>query len=313
VGGDDGGMNADLSPVRRLWHAVEPLHAAAYFAPESIAGWRDLGLRGFWMGYFAARGAPMGAVSAEPITATFFNFHPVMVRRAIPDAWSYATPQAVLDTWRATAAATLQRVFDGAKLPTVRSSAAGGAQPFTLDAVAEAAGLLRAACEGLDCAGRSLAAAWAAVPWSDEPVADIWLAATILREYRGDGHVAALVGAGIDGCAAHVLIVAAERNVREAIQPHRGWSDDDWAAAQERLRQRGWIDGAGAITAEGRDVRAHIEQQTDRLAMAPVDTLGPERTEALLEALRPLTAAVWSGGALPHPNPIGLPDGRPAP
>ena len=311
--GDDQAMAHDPSEAQRLWHAVEPLHAVAYFAPESVAGWRELGLRGFWMGYFAARSAPMGAVGPEPVTATFFNFHPAMVRRAIPDAWSYASPQAVLDTWRDTAVTALRRLLvDGSEPSTVSSSATRGAELHTVDTLVEAAELLRAACEGLDCAGRSLAAAWAGVPWRDEPLADLWLATTILREHRGDGHVSTLLAAELDGCAAHVLAVAAEKNVRGAIQPHRGWTDDDWASAQERLRGRGWLDASGAITTEGRQARADIEAQTDRLAMPPLSALGPERTQQLLAALEPLTAAVWAAEGLPHPNPIGLPDGRPA-
>lgn len=310
--GDDRTMAHDPSEARRLWHAVEPLHAIAYFAPETTAGWRDLGLRGFWMGYFASRSAPMGAVGPEAIIATFFNFHPAMVRRAIPDAWSYAAPEAVLETWRDTAVTALRRIL-GPEPPTVSSFATPGAELRTVGALSEAAALLRAACEGLDCAGRPLAAAWAGVPWRDEPLDDLWLGATILREHRGDGHVGTLLAAELDGCAAHVLSVAADRNVREAIQPHRGWTDDDWASAQERLRGRGWLDASGAITVEGRQVRADIEVQTDRLAMPPLSALGPERTQQLLAALEPLTAAVWTAEGLPHPNPIGLPDGRPAP
>lgn len=275
--------------ARRLWHVAEPLHALAYFAPETIEGWRALGLRGFWMGYFASRCAPMGAVAPEVVTAAYYNFHPDKVRRALPDAWSYASPTVVLDTWRGTAAASLRRLLGGAPSP-------------------RAVELLRATCGGLDCAGRPLAAAWAGVPWADEPLGDLWLAATILREHRGDGHVAALLGEEIDGCAAHVLAVAAGANSREAIQPHRGWTDQDWSAAAERLRGRGWLDEGGAITEAGRDARARVERRTDELAAAPLRALGEERAEVLIAELAPLTHAVWSGGGLPYPNPIGLPD-----
>jgi hypothetical protein len=91
-------------PARRLWAALETLHDVTYFAegvrPAGIA----LGLRGFWMTYFAFRAAPLGTVPAGPVVAAFAGFQPVMVAKALPDAWSRTTPQACLDA-RATVSA----------------------------------------------------------------------------------------------------------------------------------------------------------------------------------------------------------------
>jgi len=268
------------------------VHAVVYFAPETAQAARDAGLKGFWMGYFAGRAAPMGAVGAAAVTAAFFNFHPAMVRRAIPDAWTFAAPDAVLRTRVAAVSRALDRLLGGQ------------------DGVPEAVRLAARAVDGLDCAGRPLAAAWSA--WvrdagPSEPPAALWAACTVLREHRGDGHVAALVDAELDGCQAHVLAAASGATPRESLQPHRGWTDEDWEAAEDALRGRGLLDGAGALTEAGRALRERVEARTDELATAPLAALGTDGAERLVAALRPLAAAVRDGDAIPFPNPMGLP------
>jgi hypothetical protein len=99
-----------MNVAAEMWRVIEPIHAVTYFAPECEQGFKDIGLRGFWMGYFAGRSAPMGPVTAPVVTATFFNFMPAMVERAIPDAWTFASPDAVLEARVATASAVLRRV-----------------------------------------------------------------------------------------------------------------------------------------------------------------------------------------------------------
>src|SRR5205823_7591950 len=136
----------------------------------------DAGLRGFWRGYFAGRAAPLGAVGAATVVASFFNFAPAMVARAVPDVWQRAAPADVLRARTDGAVAALDRLLAG--------------QPA--GAVAEAAELLTAATTGLDTAGRVLGAANAALDPPAAPVGRLWHASTVLREHRGDGHVAAL-------------------------------------------------------------------------------------------------------------------------
>jgi hypothetical protein len=99
--------------ARHLWHLFEPVHAVTYFAPECIEAFREVGLKGFWMGYFAARSCPLGAVSPGPVTAAFFNFHPAMVARAIPDAWTFPAPEAVGRARGESAARALRRLCPG--------------------------------------------------------------------------------------------------------------------------------------------------------------------------------------------------------
>lgn len=280
----------DPAAARRLWHAVEPLHALVYFAPDVRLAMKAVGMKGFWMGYFAGRASALGPVPAEVVTAAFFNFHPRMVARAIPDAWSVAPSDVVLTAWFDAAVTALRQLV--------------GAETH---AATEAATLLRAACDGLDCAGRPLAAAWAGVPWRDEPLADLWLGTTVLREHRGDGHVAALVAEGVSGAQAHVLAAAEGLAPRESLQPNRGWSDEEWSEAETSLRGRGWLDEDGRLTDAGAEARTRIEATTDRLATAPLRALGEPGLSRLLELTEMLTALVHEAGVVTYPNPIGLP------
>lgn len=284
--------------ARRLWQLLEPLHAVTYFAHEPIDALRSCGLKGFWMGYFAGRAAPMGAVSAAVVDATFYNFAPRLVHRAIPDAWSFAAPDAVLQTRSHGVARALHRLL--------------GDVAFSSE-MEQAIELLRWAVDGLDCAGRPLAAANAALPLHlDEPMVALWQLATVVREHRGDGHVAMLVGAGLDGCQAHVSLVATGALSRGTLQSARGWEDSEWEAAEQALIERGWLDGSGAVTEAGRQARRAIEEDTDRLATAPWRRLGPGRTEQLAALLEPWARTIWTSGVLPTSNPMGLPHHPPA-
>jgi hypothetical protein len=281
--------------ARRMWTLFEPVHAITYFAPESRAAFEAAGLRGFWRGYFAGRAAPLGTVGAAAVQASFFSFAPRMVTRALPDVWTRATPETSLEARRAGARTALDKLI---------GDAGGKETDWT-----EAADLMRAAAGTVGTAGRVLGAANAALPWPDEPLDVIWHAATILREHRGDGHIAALVGAEVDGCEALIWQVAAGRGAgREFLQPARGWDDDEWAAAGDRLAGRGWLDGSGAITDTGRQRRDAVEEDTDRMAAGPWRDLGAARTERCAELLAPLAAAV--APVLIWPNPIGVPDPR---
>lgn len=278
--------------AEQAWRYLEPYHAVAYFAPEHRAACDAAGLKGGWMAYFATRSAPLGAVGPEVVTALFHGFHPAMVGRAIPDAWHYSSPERVLQARLAGVDAALQRILgDDLANPEITT----------------AASLLTAAVQAADPAGRALFASHAALPLPDEPHLRLFWATTALREHRGDGHVATLVAEGIGGCEAHVLQVAAGRVRREGIQPFRGWSDDEWQTATERLSARGWLDHDGAITASGRTARTAIEDRTNVLAAAPFQALGPDRAAELMAALRPVAARIGASGAMPYPNPIGVP------
>jgi hypothetical protein len=286
--------NARMDIARRMWTLFEPVHAVTYFAPEARAAFEAAGLRGFWRGYFAGRAAPLGPVGPGPVCAVFFGFAPAMVRRALPDVWNRAAPAAALaarlDGARAALAAVLPDPPDGH--------------------LAEAAALLRRAAEaaGTDgFAGRALAAANADLPWPDDPLGTLWQAATVLREHRGDGHVAALLVAGLDGAESLVWRASLDSS-RDLLQPARGWTDQQWEAAAARLSARGWL-ADGVATDAAHATHDAVERDTDALASEPWRALGPAATAQLAEFLVPVAEAARR--LLPYPSPIGLPQPNP--
>jgi hypothetical protein len=277
--------------ARRFWVAIEPIHSIVYFAPEPLEAAKKTGLRGFWMSYFAGRVAPLGPVPVSAVEAMTYGFAPAMVARAIPDAWRFASPSAVLEA-RLSSAPEALRLHVG--------------EPG-LTAVGELADLLWEAVAGCRFDGRPLAAAWAAVPRPDDPVAAMWVAATALREHRGDGHVLAGVASGLRGLDATVTLVATGAISRDLIQPTRGWSDEDWSASVRRLRARGLLDSGGRLTKTGGALRREVEDLTDRLAAGPVERLGSTGVERAIELATPVSRHLIDTGVMPVPNPIGLP------
>jgi hypothetical protein len=244
-------------------------------------------LRGFWRGYFAGRTAPLGAAGAAVVTASFFNFAPAFVGRAIPGVWELVTPEEALRARLEGAAGALRGLL-------------AGREPEA----AAAADLLWRAVGELDFAGRMLSAANAALPVPEDGLARLWQAATVLREHRGDGHFAALAAADIDGCEAVVLRCGLDLR-REDMQPVRGWTDEAWDGALSRLAARGWIGADGALTSAGREAHAAVENATDWAASRPWARLAPETTAEIAAVLTPLAQACAS--VLPYPSPIGVP------
>ncbi|NUR97848.1 MAG: hypothetical protein HOV67_21650 [Kribbellaceae bacterium] len=285
-----------MNRARELWKALEPFHAVTYFAPETRRATDALGLKGGWMSYFGCRAAPLGTVGPEIVASVFYNFHPAMVARSLPDAWRYATPAQLLDA-RLTAVDNAVRRLYGA--PSYRTVWSGG----VFDRAAE---LARRAAELAPVAGRVLAAANAALEWPTEPHLVLWQATTILRESRGDGHVAALVAAGLSPCQALVTISAAGGPAKEVFQVNRRWSDDEWTAASDDLRERGLLDASGALTADGLALRHQVEDTTDALADQGWRALGDSAAEELYELVHPLSAVLMSDGLIPPDNPMAM-------
>ncbi|MCU1369209.1 MAG: hypothetical protein JWO77_403 [Ilumatobacteraceae bacterium] len=276
--------------ARSLWLRNETLHAVTYFGEETLAAGSELGLGGFWMGYFGFRAAPLGAVEPGVVEAAFSNFAPTFVRRWVPDVWTVAEPTTLVVQRSSAAAATLRRAAPGIE------ATAAAAAPF-LDA-AIAAGV---------AAGRPLFAANRDLALPDDPVEALWQRCTTIREHRGDGHVAALAAAGVDGIEAHVLIALDQGSDPLDLQRTRGWTESDWAAAVDRLRHRNLVDGDGRLTSDGRDLRASVEHTTDHLAARPWQHLDEVERTRLVELLDPAATAVSGAGILRYPNPMGLP------
>jgi hypothetical protein len=276
--------------ARTIWHHVEAINAVAYFSPESADAAAGLGLKGFWMGYFGFRAAPLGPVGSAVVEATFFNFHPDRVRRAIPDAWRYASPGEILTVRSAAAAASVRRILTE---PDAERLAADALPPLR-DVVGHAS----------SC-GRPLFAANREVEAPPDPVAALWQVATALREHRGDGHVASLTCADLDGCEAHALFAACATIPPHTFWQSRGWTTDDWERAVERLTSRGLLARDGAPTASGSELHEQIEARTDELALTAYESIGTDRCRQLLGSLEPVARRLMA--EMPFPNPIGLP------
>jgi hypothetical protein len=276
----------DPKQVARAYRAVEPLHSHLYFAPEHDEHLSALGLRPGRMAYFAGRAAPMGPVGPGVVTATFSNFSPSLIAHMIPRAWTLATPEQVLAARLDAARASLTRLLG---------------EDVGSPEVAELAGLLRDACSVLTPEGRPLYAGHADQPWPAEPLLQVWHGATLLREYRGDGHVAALLAAGLSGLEALITYTATGRGFTEAgAKATRGWRDEEWAASRGRLAERGLMNDAG-LTDEGTALRARIEAATDAMSGAPWQHLGAERTERVMELAKGFARTMVAGGAFDTP------------
>jgi hypothetical protein len=274
-----------MSAARAMWTMFEPVHDVTYFAPEALQAFTEAGLRGYWRGYFAGRSAPLGASRAAVVTASFYNFAPAFVARAIPGVWDLITPQEAIAVREAGAAASLRRLLGGREAEA-----------------AKAADLLWRAAEDLDFAGRVLSAANSELPVSRDPLTRLWQAATLLREHRGDGHFAALAAADIGGCEAVVLRCAKDIS-RDLMQPVRGWTDEQWDAAAARLTERGWIGEDAALTAAGRVVHDAVEAATDQAAERSWNRMGAAGLAEVADVFLPLARAC--AAALPEVIPVG--------
>jgi hypothetical protein len=287
-----------------MWTLFEPVHIVSYFTPEPRQAFEHAGIRGFWRGYFAGRAAPLGEVGAGPVAAAFFSFAPVMVARALPAIWTLITPGQALAVRQASAAQALRRLLDQAEVPSAT--------------VAGAAERLVGVAADLEPGGHVLGAANGELPVPDEHLARLWYAATVLREHRGDGHVAALVAADLAGAEALALragvdlATGGQRSresggwTRDQLQPLRGWTDVDWEAAVARLAGRGLLRPDGTATAAGTELHAAVEDATDKAAARPWSRLTAADAAELAELLRPIARAC--AAALPFPHPATAPD-----
>ncbi|MFD4871357.1 hypothetical protein [Streptomyces sp. NPDC058412] len=278
--------------VRQLWQLLEPVHAIVYFAPEA---YEEAGALGYatddrWPMYFAFRAAPLGPAEPELVNALFFSFSPRMVERFVAQSWHTAPPAGVL-TARAVAADRSLRALLGERTESPD--------------LAEAARLARRAAEAATTAGRPLGAANAALPWPDAPHAVLWHAATILREHRGDGHLAALQAHHLDPVESLVLHSGAGAAPAEAFES-RQWSADEWNAARDRLAARNLLAEDGTATAAGLALRTAVEKLTDELASAPWSALTPQEAARLAELLLPPVLDIVGAGILPTQSTLGI-------
>jgi hypothetical protein len=274
-----------VSPAtaRRTFRRAEPIHGMIYFTPHGPDAYGRIGVTDQRMGYFASRSAALGPVPAETVVATFFNFNPALVHGVIPAAWAIVAPEQMLAARLAAADASLRQAW-GADVDSPQ--------------VREAADLARQAAEraGGRPQGRPLFAGHAALPWPDAPHLVLWHAQTLLREYRGDGHVALLLTEGLDGLGALITHAATGSIPAEALRTSRAWSEQEWVAGVDAARAQGWLADGSQLTLSpaGRSRRQSIEDRTDELACYPYEAIGEDGCARLSALTGPLSAAVMA-------------------
>lgn len=277
--------DVDAFTAGRLTRSLDALHSAVYFVPEANEKFGQLGMD-FRTHYFAGRSAAMGAVSANVVAATFYNFNPRLVASAIPAAWELAPPATVTRVRYEIVETALPRIL-GEKLTQSTE-------------LAHAAELLRRVAESVpEAAGRPLYAGHAELPWPTTPIAQLWHAITLLREYRGDGHIAALVCNGLSGLEALITHTATGIGFNaEYARRMRGWSRDEWDSATKTLMSRGIL-GESGLTAAGNELRSRIEDLTDDLGYPPWRGLPASQADELIRFAAVIRDAVQAAGVFP--------------
>ncbi|MFI9645401.1 hypothetical protein ACIHAA_03760 [Streptomyces sp. NPDC052040] len=273
--------------VRRCHNVINPLHATIYFSPDLQQEMTALGVDNPRAAYFASRSAAMGAVGAGVVAAAFYNFSPGLVARHVPAVWETASPEAVLAARLRAVDTTLRRVL--------------GEEALAAGETAEAARLALRATEACAPHARPLYAAHADLPVPEEPHLALWHAATLLREHRGDGHLAVLLRAELDPLEALVTHSATGKGMsRKWILATRGWSEEELDAARGRLCERGLLGPDGELTEAGTALRRELEEETDRLDRAPYEHLGAEGVGRLMELAGALLTRAQEAGAFPR-------------
>ncbi|KOV92554.1 SalK [Streptomyces sp. NRRL B-1140] len=271
---------------RRCHTVLNSLHATHYFSPDLGRELGAVGVTDPRAVNFAVRAAAFGPVGAGVVTAAFYNYKHELVARYVPAVWETATPGQVLAARTRAVDATLRRLI--------------GEEALASAEMAEAARLALRAAEACSRAARPLYSAHADLPVPEEPHLAYWHAATLLREHRGDGHLAALMSAGLDGLEAMVTHTATGKGMAPKwVCATRGWSRDEWEAATDRLRARGLLEASGDLTERGVALRREIEEETDRLDRAPYEHLGPDGVARLTELGGVFAQAALGAGAYP--------------
>ncbi|MET9621623.1 hypothetical protein ABZZ37_12740 [Streptomyces sp. NPDC006464] len=271
---------------RRCHHVINPLHSTVYFSPDLDTEFKALGFEDVSAMRLASRSAALGAVGAGTVAATFYNYNVELLARHLPAVWDIASPEAVIAARLRAVDSTLRRLL--------------GEEAIASAEMAEAAELALRAAEACTRHGRPLYSAHADLAVPEEPHLKYWHAATLLREHRGDGHLVALLSAGLDPLEALVSHTATGMGMSPRwVLGSRGWRRADWDAAVVRLRERGHLDADGGLTAEGSALRDAVEEHTDRLDAAPYEHLGAAGVERLTALGKEFRNAAFLAGAFP--------------
>jgi hypothetical protein len=263
------------SLARRMFELVEPIGVIPYSADEPNEAMFALGFTNYWDTYFAGRSAPLGLVPAEVVDALFYNFAPGEVARHIPKVWRTTTPEAAIAARQRGCANALRRILsDHVDSP----------------AFARATELMLKAATSAPYEGRPMYAALRAVPVPEDVVERFFHAASLLREHRGDGHIAALMIERVGRLEAHVLLALDMGMPAEKFGRIHHLPAAQLGSVIDGMRARGLIGEDGWLSEQGRAVKQRVEAFTDDLAAPPYEVLEPDELHELIATLEPLTA-----------------------
>jgi Helix-turn-helix family len=264
----------------KLHKSTTTFHLLGYFSPEIGQRFKTHGLDDFTT-YFAARAAPMGAVTPEVTAATFYNFNPAVVSMLTSDVWEKITPAEAV----------------ALRHEAITSALSGAAEALNESELDEAIATTQEIVDSLTFGGRALAAGTASVPLPDDKATRLWQLVAIIREWRGDNHIALLVTAGLDAVECLVMDAVVAKGTTSFLKTTRGWSDEEWGEATARLHKRGLVSEDGTPTQDGIDMRLGIESATDDADMPLWDLVGEKRALDLHESLKKVIAALIEDGA----------------
>jgi hypothetical protein len=258
-----------------MFELVEPIGVIPYSADEPNEAMFALGFTNYWDTYFAGRAAPLGIVPAEVVDALFYNFAPGEVARHIPKVWRTTSPEAAIAARQTGCANALRRIL-GDDVDTV--------------AFARATDLLLAAATSAPVEGRPMYAALRTIPIPDDVVVRMFHAASLLREHRGDGHIAALMVEGVGRLEAHVLLALDMDMPAKDFGRIHHLPAAQLDAVIEGMRNRGLIGDDGWLSEAGRAVKQRVEARTDDLAAKPYESLQPAELDELIALLEPMAS-----------------------
>jgi hypothetical protein len=261
------------SMARRMFELVEPIGVIPYATDEPNEAMFALGFTNYWDTYFAGRAAPLGLAQPAVVDALFYNFAPGEVAHHIPKVWRTTTPEAAIAARQMGCVNALRRILgDRVEDP----------------AFARATELLTKAALSAPTEGRPMYAALRALPVPDDVVARFFHAASLLREHRGDGHIAALMIEGVGRLEAHVLLALDMDMPAEKFGRIHHLPAAQRAAVIDGMRERGLIGDDGWLSESGRAVKQRVEELTDDLAAKPYESLEPAELDELMAILEPI-------------------------
>jgi len=265
--------------TRKLRDVCEPIGANVYFAPEAHQRYTALGMNGA-SGYFCSRGASLGQPPGMVVASAFGVFSPAVVVPAVDAGWAAATRDDVLRARHDGATASLRRLLG---------------EPDAA-AIARAVELLQRGLAAAEHAGHPLFSGLKSLPWPDTPFGQLWRCCDMVREHRGDSHIAVWTRAGVAPVEIQLMSELLLRIPLKTYSLTRGWTVEQMDAAIAGMRDKGWVEpDSDAFTPEGRRFRDQIESDTDAMEHDIIHAIG-DGFDELIGILQPWAAAIVSAG-----------------